>query len=281
MYYHIEKMDGFFRIGSAENTFCYLIIGDEKAMLIDTGYGYADLCAAVRSVTDKPLVIVNTHGHCDHTGGNGWFREMCYLHPADWALCRDHTAMSMRRDNARRAENSMDFETKQTFNALPDGFDLDAYCAMGTGSLAEVKEGDVFRLGGATLEVYEAPGHTRGCIALWYREKNIVFTGDAANSFPWLFAPETTDRATYIRSLEKLRSLAADAYWGGHDPLPVHLEDIERYIRIAREADYEKGIPFDSFFAQECRPRVCILDGYSIDDMFKPGFASIVISADK
>ena len=62
MYYNIEKMSGYYRIGSPEAVFCYLIVGEEKAMLIDTGYAYGDLRGAVDSITDKPLVIVNTHG---------------------------------------------------------------------------------------------------------------------------------------------------------------------------------------------------------------------------
>ncbi len=281
MYYHIEKMNGFCRISSPENVFCYLIVGTEKAMLIDTGYCYADLRTAVRTRTDKPLVIVNTHGHCDHAGGNAQFSEPCYLHPADWELCREHTAPEMRRGSAQRARHSFDFASDRECDALPEGFDMDAYCAMGTGNLIELHEGDVFGLGGATLTAIETPGHTRGCVSLLYREKNIVFTGDAANAFLWLFSAETTDRTTYIRSLEKLRKLEADAYWGGHSPIPARVEDIKLYKRVAQEADYAKGIPFESFVGAEFEPRICTLDGQPMDNMFQPGFAAIVISPDK
>lgn len=281
MYYHAEEMDGFSRIGSAEGVFCYLIIGTERALLIDTGYCFSDLRSAVRAETDKPLVIVNTHGHCDHAGGNAQFSETCYLHRADWELCQAHTSPQMRKDNAKRAECMMDYQANREINALPNTFDLDAYCAMGTGFLAEIKEGDRFDLGGATLIAYETPGHTHGCVSLLYEEKNIVFTGDAANAFTWLFASESTDRGTYIRSLQKLRGLQADAYWGGHSPLPAHLDDIDRYIQVAQEADYEKGIPIDVFLEPECQPRMCILDGCSEKSILEPGFASIIISADK
>lgn len=68
-YYKFEDMGGFWRIGSNEGVFCYLIEGSEKAMLIDTGYGLGDLRSAVEKVTGLPLIIVNTHGHCDHIGG--------------------------------------------------------------------------------------------------------------------------------------------------------------------------------------------------------------------
>ena len=46
-YYQIKKRNGYYRIGSAESVFSYLIVGTERAALIDTGYGLGDLKAAV------------------------------------------------------------------------------------------------------------------------------------------------------------------------------------------------------------------------------------------
>ncbi len=277
MYYQIEQMDGYYRISSPEMAFCYLIVGSEKAMLIDTGYGYGDLNAAVRSVTEKPLIIVNTHGHCDHTGANAQFDVPCYIHKKDMEFCREHNRAEMRRSNAERARHSADYVTGEEFNALPDGFDLDVYSRMGCGNLAPVAEGDIFDLGGATMEIIETPGHTQGGISVLYREKNILFIGDAANRFVWMFAPEATDVATYIATVEKMYSLSADAYLGGHDPDPVHLDTLQLFIRTALEADYEKGEPFESFFAQECEPRVCTIDGKTIANIADPDFAAIVL----
>ena len=45
---------------------CFLLVGTEKAMLIDTGIGVGDLEGAVRQITDKPLIVVITHSHRDH-----------------------------------------------------------------------------------------------------------------------------------------------------------------------------------------------------------------------
>ena len=55
--------------------YCYLLVGEEKAMLIDTAYGEGDLRAMVESITDKPVMVCNTHGHFDHTGGNALWEE--------------------------------------------------------------------------------------------------------------------------------------------------------------------------------------------------------------
>ncbi|WP_417217388.1 MBL fold metallo-hydrolase [Arthrobacter sp.] len=53
-----------------------LVIGDDRAAVIDSGAGpteAAQLHAAVRELTDLPLVLVNTHAHGDHFFGNAYF----------------------------------------------------------------------------------------------------------------------------------------------------------------------------------------------------------------
>lgn len=280
-YYKVEKMDGYYRIGSSEGVFCYLLVGTEKALLIDTGYGYGNLRDAVCSVTDQPLYIVNTHGHCDHTGGNGQFSEKIYIHSADVDLCRKHNETHMRCENAERAKHSRNYETGKEYNGLPNDFCVEKYADGNTGELTHITEGHLFILGGATVEVIETPGHTRGGISLLYREKNILFIGDAAGHFVWLFSEETTSRQEYISTLDKMYHLAANAYIGAHNPNVMRCDDFLLYIRAAKEADYKKGQPFESFLGNTFKPRVCALDGKTLQDMFSPGFAAVVISEDK
>lgn len=53
-----------------------LVVGSERALLIDTGSGplqAAGILQAVRQVTDLPLSVVNTHSHFDHVFGNAYF----------------------------------------------------------------------------------------------------------------------------------------------------------------------------------------------------------------
>ena len=52
-YYQIEKEDGYYRIGSPEGVFSYLIVGTKNAALIDTGYGLGDLKAAVEHLLPR------------------------------------------------------------------------------------------------------------------------------------------------------------------------------------------------------------------------------------
>ena len=75
-----------FLMDEAHEATGYLVIGKEKACVIDTMNGYNDLYRAVRKLTDLPLVVVNTHGHPDHIFGNLYFEEEAFLPPADLPL---------------------------------------------------------------------------------------------------------------------------------------------------------------------------------------------------
>ena len=63
----------------------YIVVGEDKVCVIDTMNGYNDLHEVVRGITDKPIVVVNTHGHPDHIFGNIYFDE-AYMNPADYPM---------------------------------------------------------------------------------------------------------------------------------------------------------------------------------------------------
>lgn len=65
-----------------DGTNCYLVVGSEKALLIDCGTGFCDIRDAAEKLTDLPIILAATHGHGDHIGGAGQFEEI-YIHRAD------------------------------------------------------------------------------------------------------------------------------------------------------------------------------------------------------
>ena len=71
-YKPLKIAENIYHIYEPGNVYTTLIIGEEKALLIDTGYGFGDLAAFVRTLTDKPLEVVLTHGHTDHIIGAIW-----------------------------------------------------------------------------------------------------------------------------------------------------------------------------------------------------------------
>ena len=82
LYPMVQIDKGTWEIDEFDIASMFLLEGEERAMLIDTGMGVGDLRGAVEMITDKPLVVVHTHGHIDHTGNARQFDEI-WLHPAD------------------------------------------------------------------------------------------------------------------------------------------------------------------------------------------------------
>src|SRR5665647_372134 len=72
-------------IETTDKTTMYLIEGDKKALLIDTGTKCEKLDEVIRKITQKPLDVVITHAHGDHAGNIRFFNEI-YIHPADTVL---------------------------------------------------------------------------------------------------------------------------------------------------------------------------------------------------
>lgn len=59
-----------------EETHCYLLCGEESAVLIDTGLGVSNIRKIVGSLTELPVMAVTTHVHWDHIGGHRYFHNI-------------------------------------------------------------------------------------------------------------------------------------------------------------------------------------------------------------
>lgn len=68
-----------------EETHCYLLCGQDKSALIDTGLGVSNIQCVVDRLTTLPVTVLTTHVHWDHIGGHGLFDRIA-VHEAekDW-----------------------------------------------------------------------------------------------------------------------------------------------------------------------------------------------------
>lgn len=272
-YYKVtEWKNGLYRITSPECVFMDLIVGEDKALLFDTGWGIGKLKETVREITDKPLIIVNSHGHVDHVNGNTQFEEDIYIHPKDMELCKAHSCAQMRQFMLMPLE---------TAHAIPDDFDKEVFLLGGAGSLKPVEEGSVFDLGGKTLEVIELPGHTVGSIGLLYREEKILFVGDAINGALLLSGPEATSLDEYIRTLEKAEKMDFTQMVQAHGEKIFEKEILETYIKLAQSVDWEKAQPYIQDGKENPDVRVMCVEGMTMENIQDPDFAAIVITKQK
>lgn len=190
----------------------YLIIGRDSALVVDTGNGAANLAGQIGKMTDKPLIVVNTHGHGDHSGANYQFAKVC-VHEADLesaaALGTAERAKSML-DNLPENERPKDAER---FKGKP--FHT---------KLVPVTDGDLFNLGDRWIKVIETPGHTPGSICLLDISNKLLFAGDTNNGLVWLWLPGCLPLSKYLTTLEMQAEIISEftTIFPGHgDPMPA------------------------------------------------------------
>ncbi len=194
-----------------------IYIIDDVAVDSGTGFNFSRLYTLLKvlkkSVADIKQVI-NTHGHFDHIGGNGYFIN------AKVAIHENDADIIETGDIERSVADFFDGKLK------PRTVDM------------KLKEGDVLNIGGMELEVIHTPGHTPGSICLYNRKDGILFTGDTifANGVGRTDLPGGDPNALR-ESIEKLKKLDVKIILPGHGE-PV-LENAKNVIENAAEmADY-------------------------------------------
>lgn len=127
------------------NESMYLIEGDSMALLLDAGTVVPNLREIVESLTDKPIMLVATHVHPDHTGA---------------AISQWDTLWM----NAGDEVNVPEF--------MPDYQGVHAY----------LYDGQTIDLGGRHIRVVFTPGHTPGSTTFLDLEHHYGFSADAFGS---------------------------------------------------------------------------------------------------
>ena len=215
---------------SKDGVHIFLLEGSEKALLVDTGTGAGNIKECARSLTDKPLVVLNTHGHYDHMGGNYLF-EKVYLHPADREAAKAHQTPEYLSGLGKRLMPAGLYLLAKIFQPYllhPRPFD----------HFIDLADGQIIALGDRDVEVIHTPGHTRGSVCLLDRRYNLLFTGDSiCRMLVLLGCMDYCDTPEhYIRSLEKLKDRIdpKTVLYSNHHANPVPREYIDKYIACAK-----------------------------------------------
>ena len=175
----------------------YLVEGREKAALIDTGSGLGFLRAYVEKLTDKPILVLLTHGHVDHAMGAGEF-ETVYMNHADDYIYVQHADMGFRRDGLFLCPQKVE--------------EAEIIPAKELSQIRQMAGGDSFDLGGLHIDIYDLPGHTRGSVVMLLRAERALLLGDACNYLTFLHEPYSTTVQEYKASLEALKPRVEGKY---------------------------------------------------------------------
>jgi glyoxylase-like metal-dependent hydrolase (beta-lactamase superfamily II) len=187
----------------------YLVVGETYGMVIDTGFAIENIQAYAQTLVDKPVKIAaNTHGHFDHTGGNGWF-ACAYMSTEALEIAK------IPYPSLDATKYSTDYE------------------------VIMVGDGDAIDLGTRVLEVIKIPAHAPSSIALLDKKQRILFTGDEVDDIVMLVWMQDEPQPTveqHARNMEKLlaRRTEFDFICAGHEQVMGAASLLEDYLENDR-----------------------------------------------
>ena len=220
-----------------EEVISYLILGADRAVLLDTGMGIGDISAEVARLTDLPVVVVNSHSHYDHAGDNYRFTEV-------WAF--DNDAEVARLESGLGRAECVRFLSSDSYLDLPPDFDPKTYEIRPAPVTRRLRHLESIDLGRRTLTVHHTPGHNPGSLCLTDNRDGLLFTGDTF--YPGMLYGHfhDSDFDLYLQSMRVLVGLLdqvthlCPAHNEAYVPKDRLLQVLDAFESIAAgEADYE------------------------------------------
>lgn len=195
-YFTHEKLsEHLYRITDFTGVCCYMVVGSQKAYMLDTCNGIGNIKEYVQSITQLPISVILTHGHLDHMGGAGLFDEV-YMNHADLPVFQKH--------------GDMTFRIEDTKAHCPVEIDENDFVPTYQGEIINIHDGDVFDAGNVHIKMILVKGHTPGMMCPLIVEDRIVIFGDACGVGVLLFDEYSSNVSEYKHSLEHLKQYEND-----------------------------------------------------------------------
>ncbi len=210
-----EVEEDIFVVEEPRHVQSYLVNSRTHSVLIDTGMGFGNIRKAIEHLLQDEVIILNTHWHFDHVGGNVLFKNIAISEIEADLIKHDLNNNTM-----------MEIYVKPAMAQgipFPDDFDPETYQIKGSTASFFVKEGDRVDLGGRNLEVISLPGHTRGSMAFLDKRTASLFGGDFIYKDELYVHLEDSDMDEYIDSLIKLKKRQSEIenIFPGHGDFPL------------------------------------------------------------
>jgi glyoxylase-like metal-dependent hydrolase (beta-lactamase superfamily II) len=192
----------------------YLVEGEEYAALIDTGRGLGNIRLPVETLTAKPIVVLNTHGHWDHIGGNFLF-EQIGVHALE--------ADALRRPAVPASVSQHLLGLREQGKPLPAEIDPAHFSVQPSEPTFHLEQGQEIDLGGRRLAVWHTPGHSPGSVCFVDEADRLLFAGDTIMEGSLAFYMSGSAPQEMLQSFETLGQMAweLDLVLPGHGAAPT------------------------------------------------------------
>lgn len=186
----------------------YLVVGRERAALIDSGLGIGDLRAEVEKATSLPCLVLNTHSHWDHIGANAQFDETAVHELEAEQVAQEPNVAPIRKAMRKPPAQA----------TLPPAFDPAGYRVRTRPATRILRDNDLVDLGHRTLQVLHIPGHSAGHVAYHDEANGLLFTGDTACLSPVYACFAGGDPTALLESARRMAALpGVQTVCPGHD----------------------------------------------------------------
>jgi glyoxylase-like metal-dependent hydrolase (beta-lactamase superfamily II) len=207
----------FWEPGHVEKVNSFLVIGRDRDMLYDTGMGIGSIRRAIEEVREaeglpvKPLLVVNSHNHLDHNGGN---REFAEVWTVDHPWVRQRLSTGVAAGEAGGFVGYWDQLTPHPGIEVPEHFSplTHAIPPYPLSQVRYVAEGDVIDLGDQRFEVIRTFSHSPDGLALFDVRSGRFFGGDTFYGADYL----VTDTALLAKDLARIRDLPIRWHFASH-----------------------------------------------------------------
>lgn len=171
-----ECRKGIYEIDEFDCSEIFVVEGEKRALVIDTGTGIGDLKKLIETrITDKPYDVVASHNHPDHIGGAGWF-EQIYIHENDLDM---EVITGSAKTDWRKMYAAMIRKHENKYYAYDPDCDICPWPK--TPEFIPISDGHVFDLGGRKVTAYLCQGHTAGEMVFLDDLTGTLLCGDAFN----------------------------------------------------------------------------------------------------
>ncbi len=177
-YPYVEIGPNVYEINEFDNVSMFLVVGEKKALLIDTGIGIGDIKTFAENLAKKPVEVFLTHNHRDHVGNAPSFPEV-YISRTDYGMgkmIRPLTSVESRKQYIQA------IALKHTGRSYPwKEEDIRNFSEADEPVVHLVDDGYQFDLGGRVITCHSCPGHTPGSMVAIDSMTKYVFCGDCFN----------------------------------------------------------------------------------------------------